>query len=262
VDEQSKLYIKSDWDANYWTMYSLRDEAVKSGASVGFYSLDDFTGDVAPRCKVYVFANAFRLTDWQIRAIRSRLDREEATAIWIYAPGYIGPEGADITRACRLTGIKLSVRDGRQGSEGVGLLKGESWGPELPLSPRLFVADEKAEALGRYKSDGSISAAQTRNGHHRSIFLGDMGVTSRMLKWLFQSSGVHIWAKDAGVIQTDGDVLMIHSDKAGLKPIHLPPGIEAEPIKGEIEWQEGNAIFVRFQPGDTLWLRLTQKEPG
>ena len=66
ADERSKLYVKSDWHANSWLMHTMRDEIVKSGASVGFYTLDDFVADIVPRCRAYVFANAFHLSDEQI----------------------------------------------------------------------------------------------------------------------------------------------------------------------------------------------------
>jgi hypothetical protein len=253
VDEGSKTVIKSDWDVNCWTMYSLRDESVKSGAAVGYYSLEDFLENVVPRCQVYVFANAFRLTDEQIEALRARLDREEATAIWFYAPGYLGPEGPDVARSSRLTGIRLAVQEGLQGSEGVGLLQGESWGPAVPVSPRLIVTDAEAEPLGRYKSDGSISAAQKRTGRHRSLFVGDMGPSSRLLARLFESAGVHLWTRGAEVVQTDGEFLMVHSGPAGVKPITLPVGVDLEPIRAQIVKREGRTVFVQFQGGETCW---------
>jgi hypothetical protein len=267
VDERSKLTIKSDWDVNCWTMYQLRDESVKSGASVGFYSLEDFLDNIVPQCQVYVFANAFYLTDEQIQALRSRLDREEATAIWFYAPGYLGPAGPDITRASRLTGLQLAVQEGTppspplhkggsQGSEGLGLLQGEAWGPALALSPRLTVTDETAEPLGRYKSDGQISAAQTQAGQHRSIFIGDMGPSSRLLARLFESAGVHLWTRGAEVVQTDGEFLVVHSGAAGVKPIFLPAGVEAKPLQAKVVKQAGPTLFVEFQEGETVWFRL------
>ncbi|MCC6443170.1 MAG: hypothetical protein IT210_06910 [Armatimonadetes bacterium] len=262
VDKRAKFCVKSDWDSNYWTMYVLRDEAVKTGATVGFYSLDDFLTGVVPRCRAYVFANAFRMTDCQIRTARSRLDREEVTAVWIYAPAYLDPGGGDIDRASRLTGLRLAVRDGRQGGEGAGLLVGETWGEGFPLSSRLFVADEKAEPLGHYKSDGLISAAQASAGRRRSVFPRDMRVTSRMLGKLFRSAGAHLWTETDAVVRTDGDFLVIHTGAAGAMPILLLPGIDAEPIRGRIERREGRKLYVRCQPGDTLWFRLIPQEPG
>jgi len=256
VDEESKCCVKSDWDANCWTMYAARDESAKTGAAVGYYSLDDFTAEVIPACKVYVFANAFRLTDAQVQRIHRRLDREHATAVWVYAPGYLGAHGADVRQAGRLTGIALAVKDGSQGSEGLGLLQGESWGVAVAVSPRLVVTDQNAEPLGRYRSDGCLSAAQAGTGGHRSIFVGDMQVSAGLLRRLFEGAGVHLWTSGREVIQTDGRLLMVHSGEAGVKPITLPEGVEATAIKGEIVRRDGRTLYARFERGDSLWFRL------
>lgn len=269
ADENSKSYEKNDFGINYWARIHMRDEAARSGATVAYYTLADFITGMAPPCKIYVFANAFRLTDDQIDAIRARLDREGATAYYAYAPAYIGPEGVSAERSTRLTGIRLAVQDGTQGSEGLGALAGEAWGPisertgkPTATSPRLIVADEKAEPLARYKADGQTSAARTKTGNHTSIFVGDMGVQSQMLMRLFEAAGAHIYTRDGSYVQTDGQYLMIHSGKSGLKPISLPTGLKAEAITGKIEKTEkpatGEIIYVDFKKGDTLWFKLVR----
>ena len=268
ADGTSKNNVRDDWATNFWTMVTMRDEAARSGATIAYHTLEDFIqGSKVPSHKIYVFANAFSLTDEQIDAIRARLDREKATAYWAYAPGYIGPEGMSIERSTRLTGIQLAVKDGTQGSEGLGALAGESWGAAsnqtqkpMTTSPRLIVTDEKAESLGRYKADALTSAARTKTGAHTSIFVGDMGVQSQMLMRLFEAAGAHIYTRDSSYVQTDGQYLMIHSGKSGLKPITLPEGTKATAIKGEIAKSENNTIFVNFKEGETLWFQLTGKE--
>ena len=260
VDEASKVAVKNDTDANYWMMYHLRDESVKTGASVGYYSLDDFIQGLVPRCKAYIFANTFRLTDGQIDSIRARLDREGATAIWIYAPGLIGPAGPDIARASLLTGMALAIQDGKSGSEGMGLLDGERWSSkQFTLIPRLIVNDPQAEALGRYLDGQAISAARIRTGHHQSIFLGEMGNTWSVLSRLLESAGVHLWTRDGSVVQTDGTFLMIHSGKAGRKSISVPAGIQVKPMKGAIDESGNGTLQVFFKEAESLWFELTPK---
>lgn len=270
LDIKSKCYVKSDWDAFYWMMIDLRNQIGKSGAAMGYYSLDDFISGVTPQCKAYVFDFAFNLSDAQIRAIRERLDREGSTAVWVYASGLIGPDGVDINRSILLTGIGLAIKDGSQGSKGFGLLRGQTWGakiaPEIrpgggyfAASPRLYVTDKKAETLGKYMDDGLVSAARIQTGKHESVFLGSMAVSPEVFMRVFEKAGAHVWTRDGSVIQTDGTFLMVHGGLAGLKPIYLKKGMKATAIKGEIEKQEGNTIFVPFKDGDTLWFRLTSE---
>lgn len=55
---------------------------------------------------MYIFANAFYLTDSEITQIQSRLNTEGATAIWQYAPGFLGPNGADVSRVSTSWGFR------------------------------------------------------------------------------------------------------------------------------------------------------------
>lgn len=256
IDERAKNLVKSDWDANAWTMYALRDESAKVGASVGYYSLDDFIAGVVPPCRVYVFGNAFRLTDRQVAAIPARLDREGAVAVWAYAPGLLGPEGLDPARTGKLTGISVAVSPGAQGSEGVGLLEGEQWGVGCEVVPRLHVTDASARVLGRYRADGLVSAAEARAGRHRAIFLADIKLSAGVLRKVCESAGVHLWTRGGEVVQTDGALLAVHSGRAGACPIFLPPGIDAEPLGGAAVTREGRTLHAPFRRGDTLWFRL------
>jgi len=257
VDEDSKLVVKDDWDANYWLMYRLRDDIAKSGASVGYYALADFINGTVPECKAYVFANAFRVNDGQVAAMRSRLDQEQSTAIWIYAPGYIGNSGADVSGVHALTGIRVEADAGKLGSEGEGLLAGERWGSPLTLSPRLTVTDAEAAVLSRYRETGKPSAAHVRDGSRGSILLADMGPSPTALRKLLESAGCHIWTRGNEVVRTDGRLLCVHSGPGGEVPIHLPPNSLIEAIEGEIGAISSDAVSAVFKPGETRWFRVS-----
>jgi len=58
--------------------------------------------------KVYIFLNTFRVTDKQREAIHARLKQNGATAIWVYAPGYIGDDKLSLEYMKALTGIELA----------------------------------------------------------------------------------------------------------------------------------------------------------
>lgn len=262
-DPESKYYVKSDWDAFYLGLMDLREKCSRSGVAVGWYTLRDFSTGVVPPCKAYLFANAYRLTPLDVQAIRARLDREGTTAIWCYAPGYIGDQGPDLEQACRLTGIKLAVSDGEQGSHGEGALAGLAWGGGgmgpggfVVLSPRFFVDDAAAQPLGRYQAGGQVSAARVVSGRHQSVYLGDLGLSTALLGELFGAAGAHRWTRGGEVVLTDGRFLAVHAGEAGRRRIELPAGVSAQAITGRIEKQEGGAIFVPFAAGDTLWFRL------
>ncbi len=256
VDEYSKSVVKSDWDGFYWPLMQLRNEAMKTGTTVGFYTLDDFINGIVPKCKVYLFPNAYALTSKQSTSVFTRLDMEKTTAIWLYAPGSFGPQGFNTTSIERTTGIAVKSIEGSQGSIGVGSMAGQSWGQNASVSPRFIVDDPKAETLGIYQSDHTTSAARKLVNKHQSIFIGDLSVSSSLLRTLFEKAGAHIWTRGDEIVQTDGQFLIIHQGPEGLVTVNLPVGVKAEAISADIIKQGDSSITLRMQKNATSWLRL------
>lgn len=259
VDERSILHVKDLWDVRQNVLTNLRNACAESGAAVGYYYLDDFIEGITPPCEAYVFANAFYLVDEQIEAIHARLNRERATAIWQYAPGFLGPSGADIKRCGRITGIHLAVKDGKLGSRGQGDITNHTWGwfAENRVSPRLIVDDQEAEPFGHYVDGGEISAARKRVGDHSTVFVGDFGLNPRLLAHLFEEAGVHIWTRNSVIIHTDGNTLLVHG-KRGTIEISIPPGKDVKPVDPEVPIvRNGNRISVNLtSDGQSCWFRI------
>jgi hypothetical protein len=113
-----------------------------------------------------------------------RLRREQARAIWVHAPGYLGPDRPDLRQTRQLTGLRARVRGGEQGSIGTGLLAGLSWGAAVEVRPRLVITDPNAEVLGHYRADGLASAARTQAPGYDSIFLADISLSAEVLQRL------------------------------------------------------------------------------
>jgi hypothetical protein len=254
VDERSVLYQKSDWQMVALGRAYVRNTVAKVGASIGYYYLDDFINDIVPRCKVYLFANTFFLDDRQVAAIRSRLTREGATAIWLYAPGYLGPSGPSLSRSEALTGIHMAMASG-QCNNSATVAPGTLSVP--PFTPRLVVSDPEATVLGRYACDQTIGRAKKRLGRETSVILGDFGWDAEFLRSIMRQAGVHIWIDGGEVVHTDGHVLAINSRKGGLSVIHLPDGVRAVPFPDHSARQDGRDLTVSFSAGQTLWFRIS-----
>ena len=205
------------------------------------------------------FVNDFFLNDDQITKIRARLETEGASSVWQYAPAYLGPSGPDVQRASLLTGIRLKVSNGGATSDGLSILAGEHWGwPERgTLSPRLVVADPDAVTLGRYRSDKRVSAASKRIGSAQSVFLGGIGLNPNILRILLKQAGVHVCSDSGDFIQTDGNILAIHSSSSGPRTIHLPVGTAIASLSGQVLAQSPSPLILRFSAtGETKWFRL------
>lgn len=255
-DQRGGLFLNDAFDN---TIYYGRHMMYRLGASVGYYYFEDFLNGKLPACKVYFFPCAYYMTDEQIEAVHRRLDREGATAIWQYAPGYLGPSGADAARSSRLTGMELTQRDGRLGSQGWRRLHGLNWGFAMPFRPRLIVLDNEntTETLGRYTEDGAVSAGWKFTGNHKSVFFGDISVTPEVLRPLLRNADVHLWTEGDEVIHTDGEFLAVHAAMAGVKAIQLPAGCSAEALERNELKRQGNTLFVEFEAGESICFKIT-----
>jgi len=206
VDPRSLLLEKNDYDLMLLGRANLRNAIAQAGASIGYYTLDDFSTGALPKCKVYLFANAFFLTGAQVELVRSRLSAEKATAIWQLAPGFLGESGPSAVRSSQLTGIGLSRSDGKGGSVGFGALQGMSWGwGTNPISPRLEIVDASADILGRYAVDNKVSAASKFTDGFQSIFVGDINLSTPVLRALVRQGGAHVWTEGGRSFTPTGD---------------------------------------------------------
>jgi len=257
TDSISQEYVNSDWDVFANSLPLLRNAAERSGASIGYYTVDDFVAGVGPRCRVYLFANTYSLSDSEVTAINRRLDSEGATAIWQYAPGFIGTTVSGADRTSALTGIVVVQADGYTGSDGLGGLQGKSWGlrQNSVVSPRLIVQDPTTTSLGQFYVDKTISAAVKRVGSHTSIFVGDFILSSAVLRELFQEAGAHIWTTDDSIVHTDGSLLVVHSPTSGMKKIAVPTGVSVQQLDGQLTNQDSNSISTTFAVGETHWFK-------
>lgn len=256
-DAVAHLYVSNDNRIPENTLMLFKNYALKAGAAVGFYTLDDFIAGIGPQCPVYIFANENYLDDAQIAGIGARLDREGALAIWQYAPGFMGPSSSGADRTSKATGVTVIQSDGYTGSNGAGPMAGQQWGFRFgsTVSPRLVVQDPQAVTVGHYQ-DGTISTAVKRTGSHISLFSGDFILSSDFLRAVVPPAGVHLWTTDDSIVHTDGNLLAIHSGVAGTKKIMLPADVTAQPIDGLRATQNGTALSADFALGDTRWFQL------
>lgn len=224
--------------------------------------LEDFVAGLGPAHKVYIFPNAFRLNAVQRGAINERLDREKASAVWIYAPGYFEATGS-AANAGDFLGMRLTQDRGETGSEGAGLLAGVKWGSRcgqgsrgyLVVDPRLAVDDPSADVLGRYLDGGRVSAAVKKAGAHRNYFFGDLSVSHGALGAVLEANGIHRWMRGGETVMCDGEWLAIHAGAGGRKRIHLPQGVTLQPLNVPIS-TAGDRVFVNLDREATVWFRI------
>jgi len=150
VDEHSPLYGAPTGEINGRLLTFGRVAFYRIGAPVGLYLLDDLLAGRVPRAKLYLFLNAFRLDDVQLRSLREHTGGKGSVRLWMYAPGYVCGDTLDTAHIGQVTGIAVKEIAPREGTVNPYRAAARPCRrANLPLTPTFAVADPAAEVLAR-----------------------------------------------------------------------------------------------------------------
>jgi hypothetical protein len=125
LDDESFLYetLRNDFDLP--GIFHQRVQGLsRFGAPHDVFLLEDLLEGRLPDYKLYIFLNAFALDAKRRAALAQRIRRPGATAVWIYAPGYIKPPDSSQDPQARASLLPLS-RGGEGRGEGGGAATGQ-----------------------------------------------------------------------------------------------------------------------------------------
>lgn len=203
----------------------------RTGVDYDSYVLSDISDPQLPDYKVYLFVNAFDLTEQQRVTIRYRVRRAGKTAVWILAPGYYRGDSGSVDNVADLTGIKL--RESYPVAEG-------------DYARTFSVVDP--ESLG-----------STKDGWSNVYF--PEPPTSAQLREAFRDAGVHIWSETEDAVVAGRGYVAIHALSDGKKCIRLPAVCDVREIFGETSPQNGvMEVVERMRRGETRVYEI--KESG
>ena len=111
LDEDSFRYF-ADGEILFTALDSVQKQwgLVFMGTPFDTIRLRDFGDKNLRDYKLYIMLNTFRVTPEDRAVIQARFRRNHATALWVYAPGYIG-SNLSVENMRALTGIRLGESD-------------------------------------------------------------------------------------------------------------------------------------------------------
>jgi len=284
-DQHSQDYTCS------WTLadlgYRLRTwEIHRIGAPVACHYLDDLNHPAMPDYRLYVFVNAFAMTNSQRASITRALAGHACTALWLYAPGIINPDATprfNVENVSALTGIKAEMRMDpalpycRLTPAGAALLPDirpdwdygwfadresfgtvESWlQPQgmaqfTLLCPYLSAADPAAEVLMRFTTDDRPAMAMTTAGATRTVVAYFKALRADIIRGFARLSGCHLYSDSDDVLYASPHFVTIHAGTSGEKIIHLPELCNPYEIYQRAHYgQATRELRVRLRKGET-----------
>jgi len=213
----------------------------------------------APVYKMYVFLNAFYLTDADREALRAELARSNATAVYVYAAGAIDRTIGGRT-AKQLTGITL-VRLRGAGLLQVTLPQG-SYGAGSSIEPRFACYYSGVDVMAPLHGtqQGGLAALRTSDG--TVVWSAAPNIPSSILRDLALDAGVHMYADPGNAVYACKELVAIRANKSGRQTIYLPTATDAyDCFSGESVGRNSDEVTLTLQEGDTALLYLGAGPP-
>ncbi len=243
----------------------------QSGAPWDFCLLDDMVDGRLPDYKLYVLLNAFYVEPARREAIRAKLRRNSATALFVYAPGYLSSQGQSLDEAQALTGIRIA-RDDRPGrpqillEAGDGLAAGlEAAKPlgakRLTVAPTFYADDPGARIAGRLVDDRRPGLVVKKVDGWTSIYSAAMTLPAGLMRNMARAAGAHIWLESDDALYTDGQWAGIHAASDGIKTLRLPGRYDVtDALDGRRLATAANSVSVPMKRAQTVLLRLKKSD--
>ncbi|MHB1461107.1 MAG: hypothetical protein ACYC1M_07500 [Armatimonadota bacterium] len=274
VDERSPLYTRPDSKVlGHLHGKEIKWPVASIGAPVGWSTLQAFLDGKVPAAKMYVFASSFALSKRERAKIQATLANQKATAVWLYAPGYIDIEDrlASEANMKELTGFDFAAEpactDILMPSGNSQLAAGytkEFGSMEPSLAQHWHVDAGGMIPMAQYPASGHTGMAAldaTPDRPWRSVYVGSLNVPTALLRNIAKWSGVHIHNDTDDIIIGNGDFLCLHAASDGNKTIMLKhKAMVYDCISGKPVGKTASAkIEVKIKKGETRIFRLNDR---
>ncbi len=275
VDEASRFYQQCAAPLNRFVLTQARDAILRAGVPVKFYLLQDVLEERVPETAAYIFLNAFTLGVTEREKLHHILATQKASAVWLYAPGYVETGKADVAHVSATTRMSVKAFEGPalSGSayqlDGPWVKKEEAFGESVSWAPLFYIEDEEADVIANYRDSGKASAAITfLEEGWASILFAEPALTPGVLRELLHILGMRTYFGLTTTPYFDATyfgpyLLGIHAKKTGERHIEL--GVDQywniqDLLAPAIGWQKKRSFRLPMRAGDTRILKLTPTE--
>jgi beta-galactosidase len=237
TDEDSHFALRSSNEITRHSVVQMRRSFNAMGCPVGLYLLDDLCeGKLPDSVRLFVFLNAFQLSDQQTREIRERAAQQGKVLLWLYAPGYVKGDTTGAANVSQVVGFDVQALD-EPGSTKLKLL------PQLPsalagLPPEQVFGDDQKPAprftvpaqtgvtpVGVYDGTAQVGFAMRDCGGWWSAFYGGLETSPEVLRALARLAGAHIYCDSNDTISGSPGFISIHAATAGPKTLRFPRNV-------------------------------------
>ncbi|MCE5249293.1 beta-galactosidase [bacterium] len=229
VDEKSLADIELGGNLYRPLIMDQRLPVGRIGAPADWILLDDLAA--APSYKMYVFLNAFRVTEEQKRAIRQLPSRGAKAIVWVYAPGLVNST-LDASGSIELTGLNLKLLPDRGplfvevNDEGAAFLPGVReklmYGTPNRVGPFVIGDDSSADVLGTMYGTDAPGLIMKTIDNVEVYFSSAPLLPESLLRGIAVRAGVHLYSFNDDILYVNASFIGIHTPRSGKRTLRLP----------------------------------------
>lgn len=233
VDEDSSCYEGISANLRYPLFHLQKQyELGKIGAPYGIYLHNDLDHPDMPEYKLYIFLNAFQLSQKERDLIKRKVERNGNVAVWVYAPGLIDETSISAKNMEELTGIRLGI-DKDQWGLNITITNYEHpitadlpvymrFGTDYQIGPIIYSDDPDATTLGRLVYSRGVSRPGFCVKEFKdwtSIFIGAPVVPAVILRNIAKYAGGHLYSESLDTLYANNSFLAIHTNHVSARRI-------------------------------------------
>lgn len=231
IDPESTRYVRTGSPLIQQMVVQAREAVLRSGASVGFYLLEDITRRDFPPSRVVLFLNAWRMSRAAHEAIRKRLQRDGRVLIWVYASTLFHGHRDALASARETLGIAIARQPwaSLQGTQIVNkahplarFLAVDKLGAPEPWEPSFYAIAEGCDTIGEYVDTGQPSLAACDHRTWKAVFLGERRLTPELIRAFVRWAGGHIWLDTNDLVQARYPWVHVHARNGGMRRLQFP----------------------------------------
>ena len=234
--------------------------------------------------------NVFYLSDSEREAIRKKLAKNHATAVFLYAQGLMNPDrekklsesnmselmGIDIEMKMGVFSGKMKFDKSSEHSVARAMDKGEIYGDftrklwlncssymndvrkcRVDLYPGLYAKEGDGETIAHFLDTGAPSITVKDNGDFTAVYYGSKHLSADIARELARLAGVHIYTEENDVLYANNSYLTFHAATSGKKTVKLPKAATVREVySGKIFAENSKSFEFELLKGETLMFEI------
>ncbi|MCK5738292.1 hypothetical protein KAH55_03890, partial [bacterium] len=177
--------------------------------------------------KMVIFGNTFVIDDRTKKIIREKVATNNRHLLWCYAPGFSNGERLDTKFVENITGFNLRKTTCAHipmiaVDKNIGDIPDQH--PNGVCEPLFSINDPQAEIFGHYRHDASPALAKKEFDTHTAWFIGVPPTDTKLMRFFYQSVGVHSYNQEQDVFYGGSGILTMHTKNGGRKTVTLKNG--------------------------------------